>query len=426
MNAYRARVGVFTVVLAALTGLTALTAPATVRAADEPDMVRQWNLNAVDALMVKAAQDPRLVVLHLAMVHGAVYDGVNAIDGGYEPYLISPRIGRRTDSKEAAAATAAYRVLLNLVPGQQADLEALYLASLETIPDGPPKTRGIAVGEAAAAAMIAFRTDDGRFGKPGFPVGDEPGEWRPVLPNFVNDPLAWIKDVRPFLIRSSSQFRSDGPYRLTSRKYAKEFNQVKSLGAEKSETRTEDQTHAALYWAENPPRTWNRIMHTLSKQEGLTLKENARFFGMLYLTAADAFISVWDDKGYWLFWRPITAIREADTDGNPATEPDPDWLPLVPNPPYPEHSSGHAGFSGSLVATFQEFFGTDKVELTDTNFAGRTRSWTRFSQMIKEIIYARMWSGIHFVNADQQGAEVGEDVAKYRKKHYFRPVKDKH
>ena len=420
MKTYRARVVGFVVVVVAL---TSLAEPAPVRA-ESTDMVRQWNLNAIDALMVKAAQDPRLVVLHLAMVHGAVYDGVNAIDGGYEPYLLSPRVGRPTDSKEAAAATAAYRVLLNLVPDQQADLEALYEASLETIPDGPPKTRGIAVGEAAAAAMIAARTDDGRFGEPGFPVGSGPGRWRPVPPNFGNDPLAWIRNVKPFLIRSSSQFRSDGPYRLTSRQYAKEFAEVKSLGSATSETRTDDQTHAALYWAENPPRTWNRIFHTLSKQEGLTLTENARFFGMLYLTAADAFISVWDDKAHWLFWRPIAAIREADTDGNPATEPDPEWLPLVPTPPYPDHVSGHSGFSGSLVATLQDFFGTDKVVLTDTNVGGRTRSWTRFSQMIKEIVYARMWSGIHFLNPDKQGAAMGQDVAKYREKHYFRPVHD--
>jgi hypothetical protein len=416
MNPFRARIAGFAVVVVAL---TALAAPTPVRAADGPDMVRQWNLNSMDALMVKAAQDPRLVVLHLAMVHGAVYDAVNAIDGGYEPYLLSPRVGTPSDSKEAAAATAAYRILLNIVPDQQADLDALYAASLETIPDGPSKTRGIAVGEAAAAAMIAARTDDGRFGEPGFPVGDEPGEWRPVPPNFGNDPLAWIRFVKPFLIESSSQFRSKGPYRLTSAKYAREFNQVKSLGEVNSQTRTEDQTHAALYWAENPPRTWNRIFHTLSTQAGLTLTENARFFGTLYLTAADAFISIWDDKGHWLFWRPITAIREADTDGNPATEPDPEWTPLVPTPPYPDHVSGHAGFSGSLVATFQDFFRTDKVVLTDTNVGGRTRSWTRFSQMINEIVYARMWSGLHFLNPDKQGAQMGREVAKYREKHYF-------
>jgi hypothetical protein len=417
MNAFRTRAVGFAVVVAAL---TSIAAPTPVRAADAPDMVRQWNLHAMDALLVKGAQDPRLVVLHLAMVHGAIYDGVNAIDGGYEPYLLSPRVGRPTDSKEAAAATAAYRVLLNIVPGQQADLEAKYAASLETIPDGPSKTRGIAVGEAAAAAMIAARTDDGRFGEPGFPVGPGPGRWRPVPPNFVNDPLAWIRFVKPFLIESSSQFRSDGPYRLTSSKYAREFNQVKSLGSMNSQTRTEDQTHAALYWAENPPRTWNRIFHTLSTQAGLTLTENARFFGTLWLTAADAFISVWDDKGHWLFWRPIAAIREADTDGNPATEPDPEWLPLIPTPPYPDHSSGHAGFSGSVVATLQDFFGTDKVALTDTNLGGLTRSWTRFSQMIDEIVLARMWSGIHFLNPDKQGAKMGREVAKYREKHYFR------
>jgi hypothetical protein len=419
MKAIRARAVGFAVVVAAL---SALAAPAPVRAADAPDMVRQWNLNAVDALLVKAGQDPRLMVIHLAMVHGAVYDAVNAIAGGFEPYLISPRIARPTDSKEAAAATAAYRVLLNIVPGQQSDLEGLYAASLETIPDGPSKTRGIAVGEAAAAAMIAARTDDGRFGPPGFPVGPGAGRWRPVPPNFGNDPLAWIRNVKPFLIRSSSQFRSDGPYSLTSRKYAKEFNEVKSLGSLNSERRTADQTHAALYWAENPPRTWNRIMHTLSTQAGLTLTENARFFGMLYLTGADAFIGVWDDKAHWLFWRPIAAIREADTDGNPDTAPDSGWEPLVPTPPYPDHSSGHAGYSGSLVATFQKFFGTDKVVLTDTNVGGRTRSWTRFSQMINEIVLARMWSGIHFLNPDKQGARMGREVAKYREKHYFRPV----
>jgi hypothetical protein len=143
---------------------------------------------------------------------------------------------------------------------------------------------------------------------------------------------------------------------------------------------------------------------------------------MLYLTAADAFISVWDDKARWSFWRPIAAIREADTDGNPDTEADPQWLPLVATPPYPDHPSGHAGFSGSVVATLQDFFGTDTmvIELSDTTIGTpRTRSWTRFSQMITEVVHARMWSGIHFLNPDEQGAEMGQDIARYRETHYF-------
>ena len=372
--------------------------------------------------MVTAGQDPRLVVLHLAMVHGAMYDAVNAIKGGYEPYLLRTHSARPTDSKKAAAATAAYRVLLNLVPAQETALTAEYQASLATIPAGKSRRRGIRVGNAAAAAMIEARTDDGRFGAPFFPVGPGAGVWRPVLPGFANDPLAWLGQVEPFLIRRPSQFRSEGPYALTSAEYAAEFAQVKELGSETSATRTADQTHAARYWAENPPRTWNRIFRTLSTQAGLTLPENARLFAMFYLTAADAFISVWNDKMFWRFWRPIAAIREAESDGNPDTAADTGWLPLIPTPPYPDHPSGHAGLSGSAVATLQDFFETDVVALTDTNVGGLTRSWTRFSQMINEVIYARMWSGIHFLNPDRQGARIAEQVANYRERHYFQPV----
>ena len=400
-------------------GVIAFVVPATARA----DAVTQWNQNAASAIYVTAAQPPPQSVPHMAMVQGAVYDAVNAIDGGHEGYLISSRLATPFDSKDAAVATAAYRVLLNIVPAQQPALQALYDASLAAIPAGSQKARGIAVGEAAAAAMIAARTADGRFGPPGFPTGPGAGVWRPVLPAFVNDPNGWLRDVKPFLIRDSSQFRSKGPYRLKSRKYAREFNQVKSLGQDTSTTRSADQTHAALYWMENPPRTWNRIFQTLSVQEGLTLTENARLYAVLYLTAADTLISVWDDKAYWGFWRPIAAIREADTDGNPRTEADPNWLPLVPTPPYPDHPSGHSGFSGSIVETLQGFFGRDRIAVSDTNLAGRTRSWTRFSDMIDEIVLARMWSGIHFLNPDKQGARMGEQVADYRERHYFRAVR---
>ncbi len=406
-----------TVVL--LATAAALAAPAVARA----DMVTQWNLNASNALMVTAAQPPQQSVPHLAMVHGAVYDAVNAIDGGHEGYLLTSRLATPSDSKDAAAATAAYRVLLNIVPAQQGALDTLYTASLATVADGPAKRRGIAVGEAAAAAMIAARTDDGRFGAFRFDVGAGPGVWKPVLPMFVNDPNAWLKDVRPFLIRSGTQFLSDGPLALDSRKYAREFDEVKSLGSAASTARSTDQTNAARYWAENPPGTWSRVFRTLSAQQGLSLVDNARLYAMLYLTAADALISVWNDKAHWLFWRPITAIREADTDGNSATGKDDAWLPLIATPPYPEHSSGHSGLSGSIAATLQDFFGTDAIGWTDTNNGGFTRSFASFSQAIDEVVDARVWSGIHFRNADEQGAKIGRQVARYRDKHYFGPAK---
>jgi hypothetical protein len=411
------------IVLSLVAVAFALTAPGVARA----DMVTQWNLNATTVLMSNLGQGPQLSVPHLAMVHGAAYDAVNAIDGGHEGYLLTARIGSPFDSKDAAAATAAYRVLRSIVPDSQDPLvDAQYAASLAGIPDGVPKTRGIAVGEAAGAAMIAARTADGRFGAPGFHLGTPgPGVWEPVLPAFVNDPAAWLRNVTPFLIESSSQFRSAGPDPLTSRRYARDYNEVKEYGrAGDASARSADQTTAARYWAENPPGTWSRIFRTLSAQEQLSLDENARLYAMLYLTAADALISVWDDKAYYGFWRPITAIRRGDTDDNPRTEQEDGWLPLIANPPYPEHPSGHAGLSGSFVATLQDFFRTNRIGWTDTNNGGLTRSFSRLSDAIDDVVDARVWSGIHFRNADDQGARIGRRVASWRERqHYFRPVR---
>ena len=399
--------------------VTALVAPAVGSA----DTVTQWNQNAANALYVTAAQPPNVSVLHMAMVQGAVYDAVNAIDGGHEGYLLTSRVATASDSKDAAAATAAYKTLVWIVPGQQAALQAMYDATLAGIPDGTAKTRGIAVGDAAAAAMIAARTADGRFGLFRFLAGSGPGVWKPVLPAFGSDPNAWVKDVKPFLIEHASQFRSKGPYKLTSPRYAREFNEVKSVGSLNSTTRTADQTHAALYWAENPPRTWNRIINMLSTSEGLSLVENARLFAETYLAVADTFIAVWDEKAHHSFWRPITAIREADTDGNERTDPDPNWLPLVANPPYPEHPSGHLGLSGVICLTLERFLGTDDVSWTDTTPVGlRTRSYTSLDDALAEIVDVRVWSGIHFRNADEASVGIARDIVKYAGKHYFRDI----
>lgn len=405
--------------LAAGAALLAIAASTPARA----ETVTDWNQGATDALIVTAGQGPTVSVLHLAMVHGAVYDAVNAIDRRHEPYLGAPR-ARRWYSTDAAAATAAYRVLVSIVPAQQSALEARYRESLAAIPEGKAKAGGIAVGEAAAARMIAARTGDGRFGRFRFAVGSGPGRWRPVLPMFVNDPAAWVAKVKPFLVASASQFRSDGPNALAGRRYAREFAEVKSLGALSSSTRTAAQTDMARFWAEHPLAMWSRIFRQLTAGHHLSTAESSRFFAMLYLTAADAVIGCWDDKARWLFWRPITAIREADTDGNRATEAEPEWLPLIATPPYPEHPSGHGCLSGSIVKTLRDFFGTDRAEFSATSaFSGTTRSFTRFSHAIEEIIDARVYSGIHFRAADVQGARIGKQVARWREQHYFHPVR---
>jgi hypothetical protein len=250
-------------------------------------------------------------------------------------------------------------------------------------------------------------------------VGSAPGEWRPVLPAFVNDPDAWVAQVEPFMVKHPSQFRSSGPYDLHSRRYTREFDEVKQLGFVDSTARTDDQTEAARFWAEGP-LIMTRVARDLSDRFGLTIADNARMFAMQYLTGADALIAVWDDKAHWLFWRPITAVREADTDGNPATDPDPDWLPLINTPPYPDHPSGLSGVVSAMAETLEDFFDTDRVAFVATSLnSPDPRSFGSFSQATEEVVNARVWSGIHFRNADEDGARIGKQVARWRDRHFF-------
>ena len=413
-------------VVVAVAALTALAAPSSAGAS----AATQWNLNATTILTGSAAwQAPPVSMLHLAMVHAAVYDAVNAIDGGYTPYLASPS-ATPFDSQDAAAASAAYHVLTSIlidVPGdqsaEQTALNAMYAAALlpSQIPDGSAKTQGIAVGLAAANAMILARTGDGRFGACCFtvPAVPGPGDWVPLASG--NDPNGWIRNVTPFLIQDALQFRTKGHWPLTSPQYAREFDEVKAIGAKTNSTRTQHQTDAATYWAVHPGRTWSRIVRGIDLDHGLSTADGARLYAQIYLTAADAAISVWAEKEYWGFWRPLTAIREAATDGNPRTEADPTWDSLIGNPPYPDHPSGHLGLSGSHIETLQEFFHTDQIGWTDTiPGTTMTMSYSKLSDALNEIIDVRIWSGIHFRAADEQSADLAKDIAKWRKHHYFK------
>jgi PAP2 superfamily len=409
--------------LAVLTTIGVIPTSAAASAQVEvPDQVLAWNLHAYDELIVGKGQPPPVAVMHLAMVHGAIYDAVNAIDGGFEPYLGAPE-AESSYSTDAAAATAGYHVLLNLVPDRAAQLAGYYAASLEAIPDGAAEDGGVAVGNAAAAAMIAERTGDGRFGDPSFSVGTDPGQWRPLVPGLAGNNLKWVGDVKPFLVPDAAQFATDGPLPLTSSDYASEFEQVKTLGRSTGSTRTADQTEQARFWSENPAAMWTRIFRQLSVSQELSTVENARYFAMLYLTGADAAIACFQDKERGGFWRPQTAIREAADDGNPATVADPEWTSLLPNPPYPDNPSGHNCLSSSIVETLRDFYGTNRMSFSATHSTlGITRSFTHFSHAIGEIRLARVYSGIHFMTADAQGAHLGKQVASWRQAHYFQPV----
>jgi hypothetical protein len=396
--------------------LVAIVSALAISSSARADAVTDWNVHAVNALVGTAAQSPTVSTVNLSIVHGAVYDAVNSIDERYEPYLVDVR-ARDWYSRDAAAATAGYRVLLSLVPAQAAALGAAYQASLAAIPAGPARDGGVRVGEVAAAAMLAERTGDGRGGAYRFPApatASDPwpiGQWRPVLPAFGNDPCAWVKDVRPFLIEDPARYGTRGPDALGSRAYARDFNEIKAIGALSSANRTADQTDQAKFWMEGP-QPFTRAARALAAERRLREVDSARMFAMLYMSAADTAIATWTDKARWLFWRPLTAIRAGAEDGNPHTEADPDWLPLINTPPYPDHPSGLSSLGAAMGVSLERVFG-HRVRFTmNSTTSGTSRSYRGFSDAVDEIVDARVYSGIHFRKADTDGAELGEDVAR--------------
>ena len=441
----RARRGGVLAALIALVAPAVLTASplagtAVTAASPTSNPVLDWNVYAIDALINAptatvpgAGQTPPVSALHLAMVQGAVFDAVNAIDGGYEPYLAGLPPASPRASKRAAVATAAHHVLVGLggglvppLPQVVRDrLNTLYAEALAAIPDGPAETGGVAAGSAAASAMLDARRNDGRYVPFSHPVGSGPGDWRPTPPGFVNDPFAWVAKVDPFVLDSPSQFRTRGPLPVTSRAYAREYKEVKNLGAVGS-PRTPRQEAVAQFYVVNSHELPNRTMRTIAEDEGLTLVEQARLFAMLNIAAADSLINCWNDKAFFSFWRPITAIREGANDDNRRTVRDATWTPLVVTPPYPDHSSGYnCVISGTMYAA-KAFFGRDRMDFDVVKVVpgvpDLTRHYRRYTDVVDDTMDARVWQGIHFRAADVQGARIGRNVARWMNTHFFHPT----
>ena len=420
--------------LATAVMVVALAAPAAAQA----NAVTTWNKIAADTLIVfpgPAGGAPPALQLNMAMTQGAVYDAVNSIEPRHTSYLLATRFNSLA-SKDTAVATAAYLVLSNIVAtvpatitfnnraALLADLAAKYAASVPAAPT-PLEQAGIDAGTAAANAMITARQGDGRFGASQWKGQTGPGYWQPL--NGALDPTPWVGGVKPFMVQSASQFRTDGPQALDSAAWAEDFNEVKKLGSINSTARTPEQTHIALWWQAltgGPGLMWNAVARNLADDpsNGVDLGDSALLFGMLNLAGADAAITVWSDKYYWDFWRPWQAIHEAASDGNSATEPDASWTALLVAP-YPEHPSGHLGLDGSMLPVLQMFFG-DKVQfsVTSNRFPNETRTFDRFSEPLKEIIDARIWAGLHYRTADVQSKVLGKKVVHYMAKNYFQPL----
>ncbi|MDQ3258902.1 MAG: phosphatase PAP2 family protein, partial [Acidobacteriota bacterium] len=364
-----------------------------------------------------------------AMTHAAIHDALNAIDLRYQPYAFSWHPDGEI-SPEAAVTAAAYRVLIHELPNQQAVLDAEYAAALNDIPDGEAKTRGIALGQTAAAAIIALRSDDGSTAQVPYTPGTEPGEWRPTPgpPDFLPAFAPGWGQVTPFTLRRGAQFRPapSAYFNLTSGAYTNNYNEVKSLGSVNSTTRTSEQSEIAMFWYENSPTGWNRIARNASAGQGLDLWQNARLFGLLNLALADGYVSSWDAKYFYNFWRPVTAIRAGDQDGNPSTVADPEWTSFLFTPPLPDNSSGHAVEGAVAAEVLARFFSNDQIPFTTSSgapFPGIIRSFSSFSQAAQENADSRIYAGIHFRAATEDGLKQGEKIGRYVFRNFLTPVR---
>jgi hypothetical protein len=405
------------------------------------NVVADWNRHVIEALIntptgepMGAGQPPPISSLHLALVHVAIYDAVVTIRGGYQPYLAGLPAAPGSASQAAAVATAAHDVLVGTVlptplpPPIVARLAAARDATLAAALDADGQASveaGVAAGQAAAAALLAARANDGRYGPYRFEDVAEPGRFRfkPTDPPSTNR-FDWVARVEPFLLESPSQFRSPGPNALTSDAYAKDCEEVKALGAKTGSARTPEQEALAAFYNLNPVELFYRTFRTIAMEQKLALAEQARLFAMLGTATADSLITCWDDKGHWNFWRPSTAIQQGEADGNPATVGDPAWEPLLPDPAYPDHSSGFNCVTAGFMHAAKAFFGTDEVAFSVVSNAptapGVTRQYARFTDVTRDAIDVRVYHGLHFRTADVQGAQIGQNVAEWIAARHFR------
>jgi membrane-associated phospholipid phosphatase len=390
------------------------------------DPVVEWNRTLLVIVRTPGAQSPTVhPTRSFAILHGAIYDAVNNIDRTHRPYLVRFAGVSREASEAAAADAAAHDVLVALYPAFQTTLDAQLEQMLTEIPAGAHKNQGIRLGKLVADAILDSRSDDGSSVQPApFVFGSGPGEFQSTPPNFPAAQFTEWSRVTPFALVEANQFRPGPPPGLTSETYTKAFNEVKSLGVVNSTTATADQALTGHFWNGAIQNYWNEIAQTAALEHKLSLPESARLFALLNLTFADDVIAFYDAKYTYNFWRPVTAIRAANTDNNPNTIVDANWLPQVgkttPDPSYP---GAHAVISASGAALLKSFFGRDRFrfQVTSEVMPGVERSFTSFSAAQREATLSRIFAGVHFRSDLTTGSELGEDVASFVFDHFLQP-----
>jgi membrane-associated phospholipid phosphatase len=397
------------------------------RSLPSASVVLEWNQLAVHAVG-QARLAPVFVSRDLAITQAAVYDAVVAIDRSFEPFHAHVQASRGA-SPEAAAAQAAHDTLSALFPSQAGTFDAALAADLAGIPPGLAR-QGTDVGREAARQILDWRSTDGSAAVVPYTPGTDPGDWQPTPPADLPALAPQWPAVTPFALTSGSQFRPGAPPALDSAAYAAAFNEVKDLGGAASTTRTDEQTQIAQFWNDGLGTAfamgyWNRIAGQVATDQGLDLVRDARLFALLNIAEADAQIACWDAKYTYNLWRPVTAVRAADTDGNPATDPDATWTPLLTTPNFPSYTSAHSTLSAAAAGVLTALFGSDvHFTVTADGLPGVTRSFDSFEAAAAEAGRSRIYGGIHYQFDNANGQLVGGEVADYLVGGFLKPEDD--
>jgi PAP2 superfamily len=372
------------------------------------DVVTDWNTAALNAIRLNRTSPP-VASRALAILHVSIYDAVNGIVQSHEPYFVRWKAPANA-SLEAAASAAAHKVLATLFPANAQSFDDLHALTIARIRNGSNKHGGLEWGESVADRILLSRASDNADAVVAPPAGSGPGVWQPTPPLFAPYLLPQWGFVRPFAMPANDFFRPQGPPSLESAEYAKDYNEVKALGAAVGSTRTADQDQIALFWADGagtvtPPGHWNVVAQDVASARGNTMRQNARLFALLNVAMADAAICSWDAKYAFNFWRPVTAIRNGGADGNPATEPDPEWSSFIATPPFPDYTSGHSTFSGAAATVLSLFYRTISIRFSATSdtLPGATRHFNSFWAAALEAANSRLYGGIHYRSANEDG-----------------------
>ncbi|MBX3306889.1 MAG: vanadium-dependent haloperoxidase [Nitrospira sp.] len=400
-------------------GLIALLLTASALSDARADAVTEWNERAGE-IVVKAGLGPLPAERALAMVQASVYEAVNAITQRYpvSDVKLEPTPGA---SLEAAVAAANRAMLAKLIPSQQAIIDHAYQAVLTTIADGPAKSNGVAVAEKAVAAVLARRANDGAAAGESYRPHTSAGTY---VPTVIPEAPQW-RHRTPWLMTNPSQFRPGPPPDLGSDVWARDYNEVKALGGKRSQQRTAEQTEIARFWEEVMPPIYHAIVRSVANTPGRDITRNARLFAAVTQASDDGLIAVFDAKYHYGFWRPLTAIRNGDIDGNDATERDESWVPFIETPMHPEYPCAHCITSGAVGTVLKAEIGQEPTPVltTSSHAAGDAiRSWTNVDEFMHEVANARIYDGVHYRNSGKVGTDMGRRIAqlaieKYRLTH---------